>query len=272
MILNFSQFCSLNEGADRGQFPKRHFLLDGASSAGKSSALTKLDGSWTILAVDSFYNLMYEELGEEDFGNGDKPTISEIYPDCPYKYSKPDPNFEKAARWYMAQEAMLGKILESGLTDATGKKFGKPKDSDKIIYDDVQGDILDMFPASHKPKWIMIHAPIDHTIKNVKKRGDRPLDGVLGKSYVFKYEARPKQGGVDPSKSWTADEIKKLLPAEKWVAEFLTKLGITDDLEYWIWAKKQKQGDYDLIINTRAEDGGQKSIDEIGDEAAKFFG
>ena len=80
----------ISEDSSEGQIPAKHFLLDGASSAGKSSALKDLDKSWCILAVDSFYNVMFEELGMEDFGNSGKPTISEIYPGCPYEYSGPD--------------------------------------------------------------------------------------------------------------------------------------------------------------------------------------
>lgn len=272
-ILNFGQFITLNEREEiEGNAPGKHFILDGASSAGKSSALTKLDNSWVILPVDSFYNVMFEELGIEDFGNSGKPTISEIYPGCPYKYSGPDEEgFEKAARWYMAQEAMNGRIFKEGLKDATGKFFGKPEGKDKIIYDDVQGDIIDMFEPQNRPKWILVHAPIDHTIKNVLRRGDRPLDGVLGKSYIFKYEALPTPGGVDPDHSWTAEEIKELLPQKDWVDKFIADLGIKDDGEYWIYPKKQKQGGYDVVINSRGKDGEQKTVDEIGEEAKREF-
>ena len=273
-VLSFDQYVSLNESGETGtgKAPGKHFILDGASSAGKSSALNKLDDSWCVLAVDSFYNVMFEELGNEDFGNSDKPSISKIYPGCPYVYSKPDePNLEKAARWYMAQEAMYGKIMQEGLKDATGNVFGKPADGDKVIYDDVQGDVIDMFSTQDKPKWILVHAPIDHTIKNVHRRGDRPLDGVLGKSYIFKYEALPIKGGVDPGYSWTAKDIENLLPKEDWVGKFIKDLGIKDDGEYWIYPRKQPQGEYNFVINTRDDRGNQKSVDEIGKEARTKF-
>ena len=244
--------------------PLKHFILDGASSAGKSSALVYLDSSWCVLAVDSFYNVMFEELGMENFGNSEKPTISEIYPGCPYKYTSP----EAAARWYMAQEARHGKIFQIGLKDATGKTFGKPIDKNNVIYDDVEGRVIDMFKTWDKPKWLLIHAPIDHTIKNVQRRGDRPLEGVLNNSYCFKYYAKPIRGGVDPDKSWTADEIRSLLPKEEWVEVFLTNLGISDEnREYWIHPKPQPQGEYDFIINTRDDIGNQKSIEQIAKEA-----
>ena len=267
----FESFIS--EDSSEGQIPAKHFLLDGASSAGKSSALKDLDKSWCILAVDSFYNVMFEELGMEDFGNSGKPTISEIYPGCPYEYSGPDDEgFEKAARWYMAQEAVHGKIFETGLEDAEGNLFGKPKDKNKIIYDDVQGDIIDMFEPGEAPEWFMVHAPIDHTIKNVERRGDRPLDGVLKNSYCFKYYADSKPGGVDPDKSWTAEEIRALLPKERWVEEFIKKLGITKErVKYWIYAKDQSQGKYDVIINTRDASGNQKSVQEIAKESRAEF-
>lgn len=267
------KYIKLFESFNKGRTGLKHFILDGASSAGKSSALVKLDPSWCILAVDSFYNVMFEELGRENFGNSGKPTISEIYPGCPYPYSDPESeNYDKAARWYMAQEAIKGKIFNTGLIDATGKIFGKPEGKFKIIYDDVQGDIIDMFKPGERPKWILVHAPIDHTIKNVMRRQDRPLDGVLKNSYCFKYYADTKPGGVDPDKSWTADEIRLLLPDETWVEEFLTKLGITEEgTRYWIYAKDHSQGKYDEIINTRDSRGNQKSIDEIGKEARIKF-
>ena len=274
-VLNFDQYVSLNESEETTtrKVPRKHFILDGASSAGKSSALKNLDDSWCVLAVDSFYNVMFEEIGNEDFGNTGKPVISEIYPGCPYVYSKPDePNLEKAARWYMAQEAMYGKIMQEGLKDATGNSFGKPSDRDKVIYDDVEGTIMDMFVAGDRPKWLLVHAPIDHTIANVKRRGDRPLDGVLKISYCFKYLAIPEPGGIDPEKSWTAEEIEGMLPKAAWVKEFLYNLGIEKDgKKYWIYPKKQPQGEYDVVINTRGDNGEQKSISEIAGEAKEKF-
>jgi hypothetical protein len=274
-VLNFDQYVSLNEEAVIGtrKVPVKHFILDGASSAGKSSALKDLNDSWCVLAVDSFYNVMFEEIGSEDFGNTGKPVISEIYPGCPYGYSKPDdPNWEKAARWYMAQEAMYGKIMKVGLKDATGKLFGKPEGKSKVIYDDVEGTIMDMFGAGDRPKWLLVHAPIDHTIANVKRRGDRPLEGVLKNSYCFKYTALPDPGGIDSEKSWTAEGIKGMLPKAPWVEEFLHNLGIKDDgKKYWIYPKKQPQGEYDVVINTRNGKGDQKTIGEIAKEAKQKF-
>ena len=242
------KYIKLFENFNNTNTPLKHFILDGASSAGKSSALVNLGSSWCVLAVDSFYNVMAEELRLGNFGNSGKPTISEIYPGCPYKYSSPSDykNFEPAARWYMAQEAIHGNIFKAGLKDATGNIFGKPPEKYKIIYDDVQGDVIDMFKPGERPEWILVHAPIDHTIKNVERRGDRPLEGVLKNSYPFKYYADAKPGGVDPNKSWTVDEIRSLLPSEGWVEEFLTKLGIREDgKRYWIYPKPQPDRDWE---------------------------
>jgi hypothetical protein len=98
------------------------------------------------------------------------------------------------------------------------------------------------------------------------------LDGVLKNSYCFKYYAKPIRGGVDPDKSWTADEIRSLLPKEEWVEVFLTDLGISDEnREYWIYPKPQPQGEYDVIINTRDSKGNQKSIEQIAKEAKIKF-
>lgn len=253
--------------------PARHFILDGASSAGKSSALKGLDTSWAILAVDSFFNVMAEELGLEDFGNKSKPTPSQIYPGCPYDHTTPgEESYELAARWYMAQEAREGKIFQTRLKDAAGNLFGKPPAIDKIIYDDVDGSVIQMFPNDNRPQWLLVHAPIDHTVKNVQRRGDRPLDGVLKNSYTFKYKASTRQGGVDPDHPWTEQSLRELLPQERWVDEFLTKLGVKDpSSKYWIHTKPQPQGSYDYVINTRDSKGAQKSIEELAQEAEEIF-
>jgi hypothetical protein len=172
----------------------------------------------------------------------------------------------------MAQEAKEGKIFQTGLKDATGNTFGKPQGIDKIVYDDVDGSVIQMFSDGNRPKWLLVHAPIDHTIKNVQRRGDRPLDGVLKNSYTFKYKASTKPGGVDPDQSWTGQSLRELLPQKKWVGEFLAKLGVNDpSARYWIHTKSQPQGSYDYVINTRDSQGDQKSIEEIAQEAKEIF-
>lgn len=249
--------------------PSTEILLDGTSSSGKSAALKDLASDWCVLAVDSFYNLMYEEAGMEDFGNGDKPKLSEIYSSCPYG-TKPDTeDFENAARWFMAQEAEFGKIAQVGLTDKNGK-FGRAQNQDKIVYDDVQGTILEFT----EPLWILVHAPIDHLILNIERRkgkDDRDQQGVFIGAYCFKYEARSEGGGVDPKKSWTRESVKEVLKGQDWVEEFLEKLGMVDDAKYWIYAKSQPEGEYDVIVNTRNTAGGQMSIDEVASQVKKHF-
>jgi chloramphenicol 3-O-phosphotransferase len=256
--------------------PSKQVILDGTSSSGKSAALKGLSADWCVLAVDSFYNLMYEEAGNEDFGNKDKPKISEVYPDCPYKTSRGTEDFEKAARWFMAQEAKYGKISKLGLKDKNGT-FGRSEQSKNVIYDDVQGTILESAAKSglSKPKWILVHAPIDHLILNIERRketdGRDPKNVFIG-AYCFKYEAKSEKGGVDPEKSWTKSSVKELFKNQSWVDEFLNKLGIKEDeKEYWIYTKSMPEGKYDVIVNTRNKSGNQMTIDEVSSEVKKNF-
>ena len=63
-----------------------------------------------------------------------------------------------------------------------------------------------------------------------------------------------------------------MLPKDTWVEEFLRNLGIKDDgKKYWIYTKKQPQGEYDVVINTRDGKGDQKSIEKIAKEAKMKF-
>jgi len=256
--------------------PSKQILLDGTSSSGKSAALKNLSPDWCVLAVDSFYNLMYEEAGNENFGNQDKPKLSEIYPGCPYKNSPGTDDFEKAARWFMAQEAKSGKISKIGLKDKNGT-FGRTNQHKNVVYDDVQGTILECATKSglSKPKWILVHAPIDHLISNIERRkgtDDRDPKGVFVGAYCFKYEAKPEKGGVDSEKSWTKNSVKDLFKDQAWVDEFLNKLGIKEDeKEYWIYTKSQPEGNYDVVVNTRDKSGGQMTIDEVSLEVKKHF-
>ena len=257
--------------------PETQILLDGTSSSGKSAALKGISPDWCVMPVDSFYNVMAEEKGMEDFGNSGKPAISQIYPNCPYGKPGPEePEWELAARWYMAQEALHGKIFREGLRDARGEKFGKAPGQRKIIYDDVQGTIIPACKESGlpKPKWVLIHAPIDQLLLNLERRKDtdgRDPKAVFDGAYCFKYEAKPEPGGVDPTKSWTAESIRSLLKDHKWAEEFIQKLGVKGEGEHWIHTKPMPEGDYDVIINTRNSSGGQKTIEEIATETKRHF-
>lgn len=267
----------INESNSNGDNSvSNYFILDGASSSGKSAISKRFKKDICILSVDSFYNVMFEAIGKEDFGNSKKLKITEIYPDCPFKWTSPqDPSTgEKAARWYMAKESKEGKIKKEGLVDANGNKFGLDKSCGTIVYDDVEGTAIQIHKRNDinlpSPKWILIHAPIDHTIKNVKRRGDRGLESVLMNAYCYKYKAVDRKTGPDPDKSWTKDEIIDLIN-EDWAKEFVSKLGIKGDKEYWIDVKDPKSGNYHDIINTRDSNGNQKSISELVSETEKII-
>jgi hypothetical protein len=273
----YEQFRIILEELDDEELvkPSKQILLDGTSSSGKSAALKGLSNDWCVLAVDSFYNLLNEEAGNADFGNKDKSKLSEVYPGCPYKITPGTDDFELAARWFMAQEAKSGKISKLGLKDNNGT-FGRSEQCKSVIYDDVQGTILEMTTKSglSKPKWILVHAPIDHLILNIERRkgtDGRDPKGVFVGAYCFKYEAKSEKGGVDPDKYWTKSSVKEVLKGD-WVDEFLTKLGIKEDnKEYWMYTKNQPEGKYDIVVNTRNSSGEQMSIDEVSSEVKKNF-
>lgn len=280
-------FESFNDGKELDK-PSLQVLLDGTSSSGKSASLKKLPKEFCVLAVDSFYNLMYEQAGLENFGNNIK--ISELYPNCPYDVTPNSKGFEKAARWYMAQEVKFGKIWENDLRNAEEKKFGRSPNQSKIIYDDVESLIIKETKKAGlgETKWILIHAPIDHSIKNIKRRNKvagqgRPLDLVLMNAYCYKFEAKPTKGGADPEKSWTFDSLTKSLEGteelllsdtrdeksldENWIEKFIKKLGVKGKGKYWIHSKFKP----DVVVNSRNEDGGQKTIAEMSEEIQSEF-
>jgi hypothetical protein len=269
--------------------PSKQILLDGTSSSGKSAAIKDLDSNWCVIAVDSFYNLMFEEAGEENFGNGSKPSLSEIYPGCPYSSDPNNPQFENAARWFMAQEVKFGKILQNNLKDAKKQVFGRKPEQTKVIYDDVESYIIEEAKNAKlgTPTWVLVHAPIDHLKLNVERRNKvegegRALDHLLLNSYCSKFRAKPIEGGVDPEKSWTRSSIEKELkntdhlllsdfrqnpPDKDWVDQFISKLGIKDDKEYWIYSKQN----VNAIVNTRSSDGGQMTPQEVASAVKKSF-
>jgi hypothetical protein len=257
--------------------PIGHILLDGTSSSGKSAALKNITPDWCVLAVDSFYNLMYEEIGKADFGNGDKLTLSQIYPGCPYGIPKrDDEGWEETARWYMAQEVQWGKILKEELKDARGMDFGRNVDQSNVVYDDVQGTIIQACKEAglKQPLWLLIHAPLDHLLLNIERRkgkDGRDPKGVFMGAYCFKYEALQEPGGVDPTKSWTREDVQKLLGKRDWTEEFLTKIGMVDEGEYWMHTKPQPEGSYDVIVNTRNDKGNQKSLNDLSSEVLEYF-
>lgn len=255
--------------------PSKQILLDGTSSSGKSVALKNLGTDWCILAADEFYDLIGEDLGEINLGN--EMTISQIYPDCPYKFSQPGgDNYELACRWYMAQEVKFGKVKSLGMA-SRNKNMGRSSESNNVIYDDVQGTIIKEATEAGlpKPKWILVHAPIDHLISNILRRpkdDQRDPEGVFCGAYCFKYEAKPQKGGVDPEKSWTKSSVKKLLEGYDWVDNFSNKVGIEkDDREYWIYTKSMPEGNYDVVINTRNKEGNQMTIEEVSSEIKENF-
>ena len=279
-IINYSKWKSLFESADLSNakelsIPISQILLDGTSSSGKSTVLKGLESDWCVLAADEFYDLIGEELGEVEFENIKK--ISEVYPGCPYKFSESfGDNYESACRWYMAHEVKFGKVKSLGMA-SRNSDMGRDESQTKVIYDDVQGTIITQAESVGlpKPRWILVHAPIDHLILNILSRpaGDsRDPKGVFCGAYCFKFRAEPRKGGVDPKKSWTRAEVKEVLADYDWVNEFLSEVGIVDEgVQYWMHTKEMPEGEYDVIVNTRNSSGDQLSIKEVTQKVSSNF-
>ena len=260
---------------DELEAPSKQILLDGTSSSGKSAALKNLSPDWCVLAADEFYDLIGEDLGIVNFENEQK--ISEVYPGCPYKLSPlGSVNYESACRWYMAQEVKFGKVKSLGMA-SRNENMGRSTKQNNVIYDDVQGTIINEATKAGlpKPKWILVHAPIDQLISNIARRpkdDQRNTEGVFCGAYCFKFKAKPQKGGVDLEKSWTKSSVRDLLNGQTWVDNFLNKVGIKeDDVEYWMYTKNMPQGKYDVVVNTRNNSGGQMTIDELSSEVKKHF-
>lgn len=275
-VLDYKRWRAVHEAAgEELPLPSVQVLLDGTSSSGKSVVLEDLSSDWCVLAADEFYDLMAESLGEKSLGN--KQKISEVYPDCPYGVEEPGgEEWEGACRWYMVQEAKWGRANRLGLVSRNGK-VGRSRSQDRVIYDDVQGTVIKEAGTAGlpKPRWILVHAPIDHLLLNISRRpkeDGRDARGVLVGAYCFKYEAKAEEGGVDPQKSWTRESVRELLADQDWKEEFLEKLGMTEeDQAYWMHVKSQPEGEYDVIVNTRDSGGGQLPVEEVRKEVSASF-
>jgi hypothetical protein len=126
--------------------------------------------------------------------------------------------------WYMAQEY----------------KYGGWK---RVIFDDIDDGILKYVP---NVKHVLLHAPIPILLLNIKerkKRDPRAIDEVLNQ-YLEKYEAttsKPSEDVGDPNTVLTKNGLKELLSKyttdQKYIDDFIKKLGITGNGSYYIKAK-----------------------------------
>lgn len=277
-IKNFKLFeSSLNE-------IEHLVLLDGTSSSGKSYLCMQLEDQ-NILAVDSFYNIIFPESdATEKYNNGI--TLSDIYGkiqdinnneqlDYETIQSK-NPNNDKcrldnsytmfeSVQYYMMKEAKYGRVWEKGLLDDDGKRVGKNPKYNKIIFDDIQEGVIYFNEYFNLPKvkQVLLYAPLEKMKSNIIKRSKNdPRDTMpFIRDFIFKYKATKDINlSIDKDSIYTKKYLLELLNDDELqksfynddkldVAKFIYHLGIIDDGEYYITLRENKN--YDLILNSK---------------------
>ena len=113
----------------------------------------------------------------------------------------------------------------------------------KVIFDDIDDGILKYVP---NVKHVLLHAPIPILLSNIlgrPKEDARAIDMVLDQ-YLEKYEAttsKPSENVGDPNTILTKSGLEELLSQhttdQKYIDDFIKKLGVTGDGNYYIKAK-----------------------------------
>lgn len=224
-------------------------LIDGTSSAGKSMAAqilkavpyykAKDPNQWVQIDSDFFSGEGSEERTlkldhpnirkwaeeNEEYGmlSGDYRKDGKKVPENPYEKTNPYKGGDIRA-WYMAQEYKTGPWK-------------------KVIFDSINKDVLKYVP---NVKTVLLHAPLPILFLNIKERptGDTRDPTMVLKQYLEKYEAttsKPSEDVGDPNTVLTKSGLKKLLSQhitdEKYIDDFIKKLGVTGDGNYYIKAK-----------------------------------
>jgi len=229
---------------------KTAILIDGTSSAGKSMAAQLLKAVPFYKATDPN---QWVQIDSDMFGKGeeeqkrrlkhDHPNIrkwsienqepgivsglyrkaGENVPENPYEDTYIE-DTKDARAWYMAQEYKKGPWK-------------------KVIFDSINDDVLKYVS---NVKHVLLHAPIPILLSNItarKEEDPRAIDGVL-KQYLEKYEAttsKPSEDVGDPNNVLTKNGLEELLSQhttdQKYIDDFIKKLGITGNSNYYIKAR-----------------------------------
>ena len=259
---------------------KSVILLDGTSSAGKSYLLKQMNAvpyyesndpnQWVVIASDDFSGTGEEgREGEERRLKLDHPSIrqwakenedagivSGVYREN--GDTVPENPFEKeyhkgtdARLWYVAQEIKTGPWK-------------------KIFVDTVDNQLTKYLPNVNF-KQILLHTPIYLLVQNVSKRNEiaktdpnfqydsRDIEMVL-EQYLEKYYAtkeKPSESVGDPTTILTKKGLQGLLSKstsnKKFIDEFISKLGIVDDGEYYIKVKENYLTPKTQLINADSQ-------------------
>jgi hypothetical protein len=234
-------------------------LIDGTSSAGKSMA------SQALKAVP-FYKAtnpnQWVQIDSDMFGRNDKQGKKNRI-----KYDHagdgPDPKAGEEFHKLMAQKRKGGFGENRGDTTVGFRLHPHNKDLipgvdsrnwymaqeykhggwKKVIFDDIDDGILKYVP---NVKHVLLHAPIPILLSNIAarpKEDARDIDMVLDQ-YLEKYEAttsKPSEDAGDPNTVLTKNGLEELLSQhttdQKYIDDFIKKLGITGNGNYYIKAK-----------------------------------
>jgi hypothetical protein len=260
---------------------KTIFLLDGTSSAGKSHALKHLNAipyyesnnpnQWVVIATDDFsgtgdgegregeerrLKLDHPNIRQWAKENGDAGVVSGKYrkdgkdvPENPYENQYVEGTDVRL--WYIAQEIKTGPWK-------------------KITIDDIGKGILQYLPGV-KIKHILLHAPLDVLLNNVKERNDRAknddnfknddrdVDMVLDQ-YSEKYEvtqSKPDTDKGDPTTLLTKGGVTELIQkngmSNEYISEFLNSIKLTEDGDYYIKVRDSYLTPETQLINVDSE-------------------
>ena len=277
---NISRIKSMMGLLVEEQQDKSIVLLDGTSSAGKSHTLKHLNAvpyyesndpnQWVIIATDDFSGT--GELGAEgeerrlkldhpnirqwaketpDAGivSGEYRKDGKDLPENPYEneYIKgTDPRL-----WYVAQEIKTGPWK-------------------KIAIDDIGKGVLQYLPGV-KLKYILLHTPLYVLLKNVYERNERAkndenfkYDGrdvkMVLDQYAEKYEAtkiKPDINIGDPTtvltKGGVTDLLQKNGMSDEDINEFLNKINLTDEGDYYIKVRDSYMTPETQLVNVDSE-------------------
>ena len=238
---------------------KTAILIDGTSSAGKSMAAELLKAVKFYKAKDPN---QWVQTDSDMFGRNDEQGKENR---IKYDHAGDGPNPKAGEEFHklMAQKRKGGFGEERGDTTVGYKLHPHNKDLipgvdsrnwymaqeykhggwKKIIFDDIDDGILKYIPNI---KHVLLHAPIPILLSNIKERpaGDtRDINEVL-KQYLEKYEAttsKPSENVGDPNTVLTKSGLEELLSQhitdQKYIDDFIKKLGVTGNGKYYIKAK-----------------------------------
>jgi len=260
---------------------KNIVLLDGTSSAGKTHTLKYLNAvpyyeatdpnQWVVIATDDFsgtgdegregeerrLKLDHPNIRQWAKENEDAGIVSGLYrkegmkdiPENPYESEYIQGTDSRL--WYVAQEIKTGPWK-------------------KIAIDDIGKGILQYLPGV-KLKYILLHTPLYVLLKNVYERNEkakndenfkydyRDVKMVLDQ-YAEKYEAtktKPDINEGDPTTVLTKGGVTDLLQKngmnDEGITEFLNKINLTDDGDYYIKVRDSYMTPETQLINVDSE-------------------